>query len=55
MVAKTQILEELGERAVLAPTLIDEGLAANDRLKIRLSLLQEVGNRASTRPSEACE
>jgi uncharacterized protein Yka (UPF0111/DUF47 family) len=47
MVAKTQILEELGERAVLLPTLIDEGLAANDRLKIRLLLLQDAAAQAS--------
>ena len=47
MVAKMQILGELGERVVLLPTLIEEGLAANDRLKIRLSLLQEAASQAS--------
>ena len=47
MVAKMQILGELGERVVLLPTLIEEGLAANDRLKIRLSLLQEAAAQAS--------
>ena len=47
MVAKTQILGELGERTVLLPALIEEGLAANDRLKIRLSLLQEAAAQAS--------
>ena len=46
MVAKMQILGELGERVVLLPTLIEEGLAANDRLKIRLSLLQEAASQA---------
>jgi uncharacterized protein Yka (UPF0111/DUF47 family) len=51
MVAKTQILEELGERAILLPTLIEEGLAANDRIKIRLSLLQEAAAQAS-RPGQ---
>jgi hypothetical protein len=47
MVAKTQILGELGERTVLTPALIEEGRAANDRLKIRLSLLQEAAAQAS--------
>lgn len=47
MVAKTQIMERLGERAVLLPTLIEGGVAANDRLKIRLSLLQEAAAQAS--------
>ena len=37
MVAKTQILGELGERTVLLPALIEEGLAANDRLIPRLT------------------
>ena len=47
MVAKMQILGELGERVVLLPTLIEEGLAGpNDRLKIRLSLLQEAASQA---------
>jgi uncharacterized protein Yka (UPF0111/DUF47 family) len=47
MVAKTQIMERLGERAVLLPALIEAGLAANDRLKIRLSLLQEAAAQVS--------
>ena len=41
MVAKVEIVERLGERAVLLPALIEAGLAANDRLKIRLTMLQE--------------
>jgi uncharacterized protein Yka (UPF0111/DUF47 family) len=47
MVAKVQIIEKLGEQAVLLPALIEEGLAANDRLKIRLSMLQEAAAQVS--------
>ncbi len=47
MVAKVEIVERLGERAVLLPALIEEGLAANDRLKIRLTMLQEAAAQAS--------
>src|SRR5271157_1431881 len=47
MVAKVEIVERLGERAVLLPALIEEGLAANDRLKIRLTILQEAAAQAS--------
>lgn len=38
---KTEIVERLGERAVLLPALIGAGLVANDRLKLALSRLQE--------------
>jgi hypothetical protein len=38
---KTEIMERLGEKAVPLPSLIGEALAANDRIKLRLSLLQE--------------
>ncbi|HXW26633.1 MAG TPA: hypothetical protein VEK73_17955 [Xanthobacteraceae bacterium] len=41
MPAKTQILDRLGESAVLLPDLIAGGLAANDRAKLRLTMLQE--------------
>jgi hypothetical protein len=37
MPAKTAILEELGERALLLPRLIERGLAANDRAKFFLA------------------
>src|SRR5271166_4133488 len=47
MVTKVGIVERLGERAVLLPALIEEGLAANDRLKIRLTMLQEAAAQAS--------
>ena len=43
---KTGIVERLGEGAVLLPGLIAEALAANDRLKLRLSLLQEAAAQA---------
>jgi hypothetical protein len=44
--AKTEIIERLGEAAVLLPGLIAGALAANDRLKLRLSLLQEASAQA---------
>jgi hypothetical protein len=47
MVAKVDIVERLGESAVLLPALVEEGLAANDRLKIRLTMLQEAAAQAS--------
>ena len=48
MTAKTGIIERLGEKAVLLPSLIGEALAANDRIKLRLSLLQEAALQAQT-------
>ena len=47
MVGKIEIVEALGERALLLPSLIAAALAANDRLKMRLSLLQEASARAA--------
>jgi hypothetical protein len=47
VMAKTKIIERLGETAVLVPGLIAEALAANDRLKLRLSLLQEAAGQAA--------
>ncbi len=41
MVAKVEIVEKLGERAVLLPSLIEAALSANDQLKVRLTLLQD--------------
>lgn len=37
---KSQIIEQLGQTDILLPSLIAEGLAANDRVKARLSVLQ---------------
>jgi len=45
---KTEIVERLGEQAVLLPALIGEALAANDRIKLRLSLLQEAAQQAAS-------
>jgi len=48
MVLKAEVVERLGEKAVLLPALIGEALVANDRLKLRLSLLQEAASQAQT-------
>jgi len=40
MATKAGILEQIGERSLLLPELINQGLAASDRLKYYLSLLQ---------------
>ena len=37
---KSEIIEELGQSDILLPALIAEGLAANERVKVRLSVLQ---------------
>jgi uncharacterized protein Yka (UPF0111/DUF47 family) len=54
---KTGIIERLGETAVLLPGLIAEALAANDRAKLRLTLLQEAAVRAAEpgRPARTFE
>ena len=46
MTSKTAIVERLGENAVLLPSLIGDALAANDRIKLCLSLLQEAASQA---------
>src|SRR5664280_22597 len=43
---KSQIIERLGQTDILMPSLIAEGLAANDRVKARLSVLQAAGRHA---------
>jgi hypothetical protein len=43
---KSQIIERLGIIDILLPALIAEGLAANDRVKARLSVLQAAGRHA---------
>ena len=48
MTTKTEVVERLGEKAVLLPSLIGDALAANDRIKLRLSLLQEATAQAQT-------
>lgn len=44
---KSAIIEELGESELLLPSRIAEGLAANDRVKVRLSVLQAAGRHAT--------
>jgi len=44
---KSEIVERLGQVDLLLPSLIADGLAANDKVKVRLSVLQAVARRAS--------
>ena len=46
MPAKVAIIEQIGERGLLLPELIARGLAANDRVKYYLALLQAAQARA---------
>ncbi len=43
---KSEIIAQLGQFDLLLPSLIAEGLAANDRVKARLSVLQAAAHRA---------
>ncbi len=43
---KSQIIEELGQTDLLLPSLVAEGLSANDQIKTRLSVLQAAGRHA---------
>jgi uncharacterized protein Yka (UPF0111/DUF47 family) len=43
---KSQIIEHLGQSDLLLPALIAEGLAANNRIKVRMSILQAAGQHA---------
>jgi hypothetical protein len=43
---KARIVGELGEHELLLPTLVNEGLAANDRAKYLLTLLQAARDHA---------
>ena len=57
---KSEIIERLGQTDILLPSLIADGLSANDRVKIRLSVLQAAGrhargpNRATFDLAEEC-
>jgi hypothetical protein len=44
--SKSKIVGELGEAALLLPALVNEGLAANDRAKYRMALLQTARDHA---------
>lgn len=52
---KTQIIEELGEGGILLPALVAEGLAANDRIKVRMSALQAAASHAQDPERPASE
>ncbi len=43
---KSKVIEQLGQTDILLPSLVTEGLAANDRIKVRLSALQAAAHRA---------
>jgi uncharacterized protein Yka (UPF0111/DUF47 family) len=43
---KSEIVEQLGQTDILLPSLIADALSANDRVKIRLSVLQAAGHHA---------
>ena len=43
---KSEIIARLGQTDILLPSLIAEGLSANDRVKTRLSVLQAAGRHA---------
>jgi uncharacterized protein Yka (UPF0111/DUF47 family) len=43
---KSQIIEQLGQADILLPSLVAEGLAANDRIKVRMSALQAATHHA---------
>ena len=43
---KSRIIEQLGQTDILVPPLIAEGLAANDRVKVRMSALHAPAERA---------
>ncbi|MGJ5179962.1 hypothetical protein ACQR16_30635 [Bradyrhizobium oligotrophicum] len=45
---KSQIIKELGQADILLPSLIADGLAANDRVKVRMSALQAAAQHALT-------
>lgn len=49
---KSQIIEQLGQGDILLPSLVSEGLAANNRIKVRMSALQAAAQRAR-KPDEA--
>jgi pyruvate, orthophosphate dikinase len=46
MTAKTDVLEQLGETALILPDLLNQALAANDRIKYCLTLLQSAREHA---------
>lgn len=55
MSAKVEIVKRLGEQAVLLPSLIADALNANDRVKLRMTMLQEAAAAAAGRPSHSLD
>lgn len=49
---KAQIIEQLGQSEILLPSLVADGLAANNRVKVRMSALQAAAQHARN-PAEA--
>ncbi len=49
---KSRIIEQLGEAEVLLPSVVAQGLAANDRIKVRMSALQAAAVHASDRRAQ---
>jgi len=47
MIAKKQMIKELGEEELILPTLVNNALAANDRVKYYFTLLQAARSHAS--------
>ena len=55
MTAKTHIVEQLGETALVLPNLVAAGLRANDRAKYYMSLLQgSIWPDSGSSPAAAC-
>jgi uncharacterized protein Yka (UPF0111/DUF47 family) len=54
---KSQIIRELGQADILLPALVSEALAANNRIKVRLSVLQAAARHAQqpTQPATDLE
>lgn len=52
---KIQIINELGQRDMLLPSLLAEALAANDRIKVRMSALQAAVHHAQEPESPPAE
>jgi hypothetical protein len=54
MTEKSLIVDHLGERSILVPKLVQAGLRANDRAKVRMAVLQSAGRHAAepARPAD---
>jgi uncharacterized protein Yka (UPF0111/DUF47 family) len=52
---KSQIISVLGQADILLPSLVAEGLAANDRIKVRMSALQAAAQRAQRPDRQATD